>query len=353
MLPTVPKLHETIIAPTDTRNPRNGEASMVELQDGHLLLAWTRFTGGGRDHSGAEIWARRSDDGGFTWDEPFLLQENIGACNVMSVGFLRLPSGALLFGFAVKNHPSEDCHYYVRQSDDDGHIWSDPILAIPEPGYFVVNNDRLLQASAGRLLIPAAKSIDDRYQCASTCFASDDDARTWRRCAPYLNIPGTAVGLQEPGIIECADGSLWMYTRTDQGCIYASRSHDRGESWSTPEPTELIAPTSPASARRLPESDDILILYNDRRSVPYSADRSTAFHHRTPLAAAVSHDGGRTWDHHQLVEPDLTRSYCYPSITFCGENTLLTYYVGVAGGPNLLDLKLCIVPTAAWTGRAL
>jgi hypothetical protein len=32
-----------------------------------------------------------------------------------------------------------------------------------------------------------------------------------------------------------------------------------------------------------------------------------------------------------------------------GENTLLTYYVGRAGGPNLLDLKLCIVPTAAWT----
>ena len=28
---------------------------------------------------------------------------------------------------------------------------------------------------------------------------------------------------------------------------------------------------------------------------------------------------------------------------------LLTYYVGVVGGPNLLDLKLCIVPTAAWT----
>jgi hypothetical protein len=39
----------------------------------------------------------------------------------------------------------------------------------------------------------------------------------------------------------------------------------------------------------------------------------------------------------------------YSSIAFHDEDTLLTYYVGVAGGPNLLDLKLCIVPTAACT----
>jgi hypothetical protein len=146
-----------------------------------------------------------------------------------------------------------------------------------------------------------------------------------------------------------------MYTRTDRGSIYTSRSCNGGKSWSPPEPSELIAPTAPASAKRLPGSDDILILYNDRSGrhdgtgIPYSTDRSTAFHHRTPLAAAVSHDGGRTWGHHQLVESDLTRSYCYSSITFHGENTLLTYYVGQVAGPRLVDLKLCIVPTAAWT----
>ena len=345
----VHKVYETIIAPTSKGNPRNGEASMIELRDGRLLLGWTHFTGGGRDHSGAEIWGRISNDGGFTWNKPFLLQENIGVCNVMSVGFLRLHSGALLLGFAVKNHPSDDCHYYVRCLDDAGQTWNHPVLAIPEPGYFVVNNDRLIQTSAGRLLVPAAQSIDKHYQCASTCFASDDDGKTWQRIAPYLNIPGTAVGLQEPGLVECADGSLWMYTRTDRGCIYASRSHDDGESWSASQPTDLIAPPAPASAKRLPDSDDILILYNDRSGVPYSSDRSTVFHHRTPLAAAVSHDNGHTWNHRQIIEPDLTRSYCYTSITFHGENTLLTYYVGQASGPRLVDLKLCIVPTAAWT----
>jgi sialidase-1 len=142
-----------------------------------------------------------------------------------------------------------------------------------------------------------------------------------------------------------------MYMRTDRGSIYASRSHDGGETWSPPEPTELIAPTAPASARRLADSDEILILYNDRSGVPYSPDRSTPFHHRTPLAAAISQDNGHTWGHCRLIESDLSKSYCYTSIAFHDGNTLLTYYVGQVGGPRLVDLKLCIVPTVAWTGK--
>jgi hypothetical protein len=263
-------------------------------------------------------------------------------------------------GFAVKNHPSQDCRYYVRHSTDEGRTWGEPVLAIPEPGYFVVNNDRLRQTREGRVLLPAAKATDARYHCVSTCFTSDDTARsgrsqTWQRRAPYLDLPESPVGLQEPGIVQCGDGTLWMYMRTDRGRIYACRSSDLGDSWSDPQPTSLIAPVSPASARRLPGSDEILMVYNDRRGVPYSPERGAAsprgntFHHRTPLTAAVSSDGGRTWHSHQEVESDRSRSYCYTSIAFHGENTLLTYYVGRAGGPNLLALKLCIVPTAAWS----
>ena len=346
---SVPKRHEIIIAPTSPENPRNGEGSIISLNDGRLLLGWTRFMGGGRDHSGAEVWGRISGDHGYSWSAPFLLQENIGQCNVMSAGFLRLDSGALLFGFAVKNHPSKDCRYYVRRSYDEGQTWDKAVLTILEEGYFVVNNDRLLQTTDGRLLVPAAKAVNERYHCVSTCFCSDDRGQTWHRCAPYLGLPSSPVGLQEPGLVERADGALWMYMRTDRGRIYASLSVDSGESWSEPQPTELVAPVAPASARRLPESDDILILYNDRRGVPYSPDRSTAFHHRTPLVAALSSDGGQSWHNHRLVESDQEKSYCYTSIAFHEGNTLLTYYVGTAEGPNLLDLKLSIVPTAVWS----
>ena len=173
----IPKRHQALIAPTGPGNPRNGEGAIVPLRDGRLLLAWTYFTGGGQDHAAAEIWARTSADGGTTWNAPYLLQENTGACNVMSVSLLRARSGALLFGYLVKNHPSEDCRYYVRHSRDEGASWGPPVLATPEEGYFVVNNDRLLQTGSGRILVPAAKRGEPRYR--STCFASDDGGHTW------------------------------------------------------------------------------------------------------------------------------------------------------------------------------
>jgi sialidase-1 len=244
-----PILHDEIIGPVSSENPRNGEGAIVTLRDDRLLLAWTRFTGGREDHSAADIYGRFSEDGGYTWGEPFPLQENVGARNVMSVGLLRSRSGDLLFGFAIKHHERQDCRYYVRRSTDEGITWSDAVLTTREEGYFVVNNDRLVQTSSGRLLIPVAKAVDERYHSISACFYSDDDGATWQRSPEYIDLPG-AVGLQEPGVIECADGSLWMYMRTDHGYIYGSRSYDDGQTWSVAEPTELVAPISPASAKR-------------------------------------------------------------------------------------------------------
>ncbi len=347
---TVPVLHEEIINPTGPGNPRNGEGDVVELRDGRLLMAWTRFSGPD-DHSQGDIWGRYSHDGGFTWSEPFLLQENLGGCNVMCVSFLRLHSGVLLFGFAIKNHESADCHMYVRRSGDDGKTWSEPILASPEEGYMGANNDRLVQLASGRIILPVFKCVGEYYHSLTSCFCSDDDGRSWRRLPPRLDIPGR-VGAGEPGVLQCADGSLWMWLRTDKQRIYACRSLDEGESWSDPTPTELVAPISPASAARLPGSADILMIYNDRRACPPVAGDvvwNSQFNWRTPLVSAISSDNGASWHSFKLVEADESKSYCYVSITFHKDNTILTYYQGLAGGPNLHDMKLKIVPTAAWT----
>ena len=349
----VPTFRESIVCPASPGNPRNGEGCIVALSDGRLLLGWTRFIGEGRDHSPAEIWGLISKDGGTTWGEPFLLQENVGGCNVMSASFLRLHSGDLLFGFLVKNHRTKDCRYYVRRSSDEGQSWSKMVLATPEEGYYSIHNDRLLQIGGGRVLIPAPKSKwstqnPDKEVEVTSCFFSDDDGGTWQRSAEYLELPGSGT-LTEPGIVECADGSLWMYMRTDQGYIYDTRSTDGGENWSPAQPTELIAPYAPAMAKRLPDSGDILIVYNDRSGVPFSSDRSSEFQWRNPLASAVSSDGGRTWKHRKIVEADRTKTYCYTSMAFHQDVTLLTYYLGRVGGRVLYDLKLKVVPTSAWT----
>jgi hypothetical protein len=342
-----------MINPSGPGNPRNGEGAIVALCDGRLLMAWTHFTGP-EDHAQGEIWACYSQGDGYTWGEPFLFQENIGQRNVMSASFLRLHCGDLLFGFHIKNHESEDCRLYVRRSSDDGKTWSEPILASPEAGYMGSNNDRMMQTRSGRILVPMFKFFGPApdFHSMDSVFGSDDNGRTWRRLTGWLDIPGHC-GASEPGIVECADGSLFMWIRTDKRRIYASRSTDNGDTWTDPQATELVAPIAPASAKRLPNSDDILMIYNDRRTSPPDAGGDVAwtdeFNWRTPLVSAISSDNGQTWRNFKLVEADESKSYCYTSITFHKDTTILTYYVGVPGGANLVDMKLKIVPTAAWT----
>ena len=42
-------------------SPRNSEGDVVELKDGRLLLAYSRFTGGGSDNATAHISRRIAD----------------------------------------------------------------------------------------------------------------------------------------------------------------------------------------------------------------------------------------------------------------------------------------------------
>ncbi len=91
------------VVPNTAEHPRNGEGDIIQLKDGRLLLAWTRFLKGGSDFSPAEIAAMTSSDGGKTWSEPYVLQPNIGGTNVMEVSFLRLQNGEILLGYCVKD----------------------------------------------------------------------------------------------------------------------------------------------------------------------------------------------------------------------------------------------------------
>jgi len=101
-----PGVFQEIIAPSVPGNWRNSEASMVKLNDGRLLVAWTDFYGPQEDDCDckpARISAVMSGDEGRTWGKRFTLQENIAKQNVNSPSLLHLKSGKLLFVFIVNN----------------------------------------------------------------------------------------------------------------------------------------------------------------------------------------------------------------------------------------------------------
>ena len=124
----------------------------------------------------------------------------------------------------------------------------------------------------------------------------------------------------EPEIIPPGDARLrspWRTSFNGTQRIYQTRSRDQGETWSTPEPTDLAAaPRSPVKVGRIPSTGDLLVVWNN------SPDR------RSPLSTAISQNEGKSWKHVKNLEQDPQYTYAYTSLTFVDERVLLTYWVG-------------------------
>ena len=324
------------IEPTK-RCPRNSEGSFVELKSGRILFAFWHFnSGGGDDDSGGCLGLRHSDNGGRTWTKRTrVLLPNEGKQTTGSVSFLRLHSGRIALFYLVKNG-FHDCRPHMRISDDEAKTWSGPTPAVTAPGYYVVNNDRVIQTRTGRLVVPAAyhrmkgfdtqssQSFDNRG--ITMFWLSDDEGRTWRECRTWWTNPAAVnSGLQEPGLVELKDGRLFAYCRTVLGCQYGLTSRDGGETWSRPRRTQFIGPCSPLSVKRIPSTGDLLAVWNDQSgSFPVDSwDIETL--QRTPLVAAISRDEGKSWPIRKLLEADRTRACCYTAIHFVEDAALLAY----------------------------
>jgi len=331
----------SIIGVVTEEYPRHSEGDIIELKDGTLLLGWTRFTGGRSDHATAHIAAVKSKDGGKTWGEPYVIQENTGKQNVMSLSFLRLISGKIGMFYLEKNS-NTDLQVHYRYSSDEGESWG-PVQKIPAPpGYNIVNNDRIIQLNTGRIIVPVSYTPDigGPDPLRTFCMYSDDEGKTWKRSTPDLNCPKR--GAMEPGVVPLADGKLLMVIRNQMGCIYTSTSRDKGETWSEPRPTDLKSPESPATIKRIPRSKDLLMVWNNN----FQADKGMGGQ-RSPLTAAISKDNGRTWINVRNIEDNPTSNYAYTSIDFVKDQVLLTYYDHPQGGG--WNLRLRSIPLSWFT----
>lgn len=332
--------------PPGKDNPRNSEGAFVSLKDGRVLFVYTHFTGGGGDHDAAYLAGRYSSDGGRTWTkEDRTVVANEGGMNVMSVSLLRLQSGAIALFYLLKNS-EQDCRPVMRISRNEGETWNDPVMCIAdEVGYYVLNNDRAIQLKTGRLLLPVclhavqgAEKMD--WQGTVMCYLSDDDGKTWRRSKTAqkgYDAAGKRVTTQEPGVVELKDGRVMMFIRASGGCQYLAFSSDGGDTWSTPVPSDIKSPVSPASIKRLPSTGDLLLVWNDHADIPPSLqDR------RVPLSTAISTDDGKTWQHVKALEGNPQGWYCYIAVYPVGDSVLLGY----CAMSNLAHSRITRVPVS-------
>jgi len=337
-------VHELIPGPG---NPRNSEGSFLRLRDGRIIFAYSRYNGtSADDHAGCDICAVYSHDGGESFTSGYVTLArgaDYGERNVMSVSMLRMGNGDAGLFYLLKKRDGRLTDMILRRSSDEMETLDEGVSCLSReyPGYYVVNNDRVVRLSTGRIVIAAAKhpssmeaefgtALDGRAACYF--FYSDDDGVTWHRSPTMLTMPNIAystTGLQEPGMVELPGGALYGYFRTDMHFQYESVSLDGGLRWFSPQPSRFTSPASPMLIRRNEYTGKYYAVWNP---VPEYPGRRTGAKvwtgGRNPLVMAESTDGYH-FSPYAVIEDDDTRGFCYPAMYFPdGETMLLSYCSG-------------------------
>lgn len=371
----------TLVEDHELDGLRSGEGSIVELDDGTLLLLYSCFSAGGGDYDSANIAKRLSCDGGASWSQPVtLFTAPEGALNCMSASVLRLQSGILAAVYCIK-YSHHRLVPVISFSRDEGNTWSAEIPITAEDHYFVVNNDRLIQMSDGTLVLPYAlheepsTEPEPRLSWNGRCglFYSRDEGATWTRSPHTIThtpdvfrppvhyesppddekfeyiIQNRLGRFQEPGVLELSDGRL-MLTMRSLYAIYRCFADHVDAPWQQCGIFEgLHVPCGPSTLRWIPGTHRIVMLYNDRGKHPVGR---AGFSNRTPLSVAVSDDEGATWKRLCELEDD-SKNYCYFSLLFLRERFITSYYqsaeVRLEDGAtiqrrNLASLKICSGP---------
>ena len=308
--------------------PRQSEASVLELTDGRLLMTWIEFSVAA-DNGLSHIATMLSSDGGAAWGgRRILVTPREGDLNVFSPNLLRLTDGRILFVFfyyqTLHSNVVPSSSAFARCSSDEGVTFSEPrAVWADEPWTFA--SHVLKRLPTGRLLLPVTRQTGRVWSPTDHeivgCMTSDDDGETWQQPESWVDLPMR--GVSEPHVEELRDGRVLMVLRTQLGSIFHAFSSDAGATWSKPQTTGLRAPESCPELTRLPETGDMLLIWD--RGV-YDPERNH-YGKRTPLSVAVSQDDGRTWSHIKDIEDDPNACYSNPGCTITsGGKALLTYW---------------------------
>ena len=327
------------VCPPTLECPRHTEGDLIELKNGNLLLIWSEFhTGKAQDFAPSRISGKISTDRGKTWGATYVvIDEREGRHPTPNVSLIYAENGNLLLTYTevVAGRKHEGCDMLLRRSKDHGKTWSDSIIISEDTEDVLAHAGKLFcRLSSGRIILSTRGYLrEKKTDFGGVCrwpyaLYSDDDGYTWKSGA-FVPDPGLSERLRliqnvnEPSIVELADGRLLMTMRSYAGGQFFSYSSDGGESWTKPVLSPLRGINSPATLARIPGSDDILVIW------------SYGFGGRAPLNSAISSDGGKTWNHLKLVEANKYYSCDYVTITFIDNKAFLTY----GSGPLLPSLR--------------
>jgi sialidase-1 len=337
---------------------RNSEAAMIELNDGRLFMIWQEFQKGEGDSDffPGRLAAMTSVDGGRTWGEyRVLVSPEKDDINVFSPNLVRLSNDHFLFCFmryhsfskALNKYPPATALAWV--SHNQGETF-EPLATLWTEQPITLCNSTMKRLASGRIVLPVCRDLStkgqpDRWE--SGVYWSDDLGKTWQVGTNWVDLPKR--GAMEPHIAELPDGRLLMVMRTQLGAVFQSTSADGGATWSPGASLGVEAPESCPELLRIPNSDDLLLIWNGSR---YDPSWYSHFGKRTPLSTAVSRDGGKTWSKPRHIETDPGSAFSNPGACFTRNGHAIIHYWTCEYQPSgamsnyPIHLKAAIVPIA-------
>ncbi|VXD04679.1 BNR/Asp-box repeat-containing protein [Pseudomonas sp. 8Z] len=359
----MPTLEQRQDAYLPTPYAQNHAANLHELADGSLLCTW--FAGTQEGMADIFVLLSRRDAATGIWSAPQKMSDDATRSEQNPILF-QAPGGPLwLIWTAQISGNQETAIVRHRLSKDGGLSWGPIETLFDEVGTFVRHPPAVLDNGDWVLPVwycithPGEKWIGNHD--VSAVMISSDQGRTWSR----HDVP-QSTGCVHMNVHQMADGTLLGLFRSRWADhIYASRSTDRGRSWSVPTPTELPNNNSSIQYIRL-ASGELALVYNpinaegiaERRASLYdeiedegderitpttNADGRGAIWGipRAPMSLAISTDDGHSWPVRLDIElgdgfcmtnnsqEKLNREYSYPSIIQARDGSLhvaFTYF---------------------------
>lgn len=295
---------ERVFGPEIPTGPYKHPASITELANGDLYLVY--YGGEGEYAIDTGVFGARLKQGAKQWEKP----QRIAHDPFRSLGngvIWQAPDGVVWLFYVVRwGDTWSTSRIQAKISRDGAKTWSDSFVVTEEEGTMV--RGRPIVLDTGEYLLPIYHETGRDTELVGADSTSrflrfDPKAKAWKPSG----VIASARGNIQPAVAQLTHDTLIAYCRrgggydpVTDGYIVRSESHDGGKTWSEGKDTPFPNPNAAVDLLKL-RSGNLLLIYND------------SMNDRTPLTAALSTDGDKTWPYRRNIATG-PHDYAYPFV---------------------------------------
>ncbi|MBI4604028.1 MAG: exo-alpha-sialidase [Planctomycetes bacterium] len=281
-----------VLGPESPGGKYKHPASVTQLENGDLFLVFHGGTGEYEDDTA--VWGTRLVAGEAAWEAPRIVADTPFHGDGNAVVW-QAPGGAVWLFYVVRYGPTwASSRIQARVSRDGTRTWSDPFVLAFDAGRMVRNRPIVLED--GDYLLPIYHEVGTDPEvvsadCTSLFLRHHAKERRWSETSPIRS----RLGNIQPAVVQLTQDHLICYCRRGgdyggrrDGFLVRSESHDGGRTWAPGADSRFPNPNAAVDLLEL-RNGHLLLVYND------------SFSDRTPLTAAISTDGDKTYPHRRNI----------------------------------------------------